>query len=60
MAKQTGDGFWKGQVTDRYQTYNERTDRWDKYDGDANFVDSKVTEGPWKSIEKRDAQKPGR
>ncbi|WP_127817691.1 hypothetical protein [Microbacterium sp. CPCC 204701] len=60
MAKKTGDGYRKGQVTDRYKVYNERTDRWDKYDGGANYVDSNVTEGPWNSIEKKEARKPPR
>lgn len=60
MAKNTGDGFRRGQVTDRYQQYNPDTDRYDKYDGDANYIDSKVAEGPYKGIEERTPKKPPR
>jgi len=60
LAKNTGEGWRKGQVTDRYQQYNERTDRYDKYDGDANYVETKGTPGPWKGVEERDPKKPPR
>ena len=38
LATNSGGGFRRGQVRDRYQQYNERTDRYDKYDGDGNHV----------------------
>lgn len=60
MAKNTGDGYRKGQVTDRYQQYNPNTDRYDKYDGEGNYVDSKTTEGRYKGVEERDPKKPPR
>ena len=60
MGKNTGEGYRRGQVRDRYQQYNERTDRYDKYDGDGNYVDSKSTPGPFKSVEEREPKKPPR
>lgn len=60
MAKNTGEGYRRGQVRDRYQQYNERTDRYDKYDGDGNLVDSKSTPGPYKGVEERVPRKPPR
>lgn len=60
LATNTGEGFRRGQVRDRYQQYNPDTDRYDKYDGDANYVDSKITEGPYKGIEERAPKKPPR
>ncbi len=60
MAKNTGEGHRRGQVTDRYQQYNERTDRYDKFDGDGNVVSSKVTPGTYKGVEERDRKKPPR
>ena len=60
LATNTGEGGRKGQITDRYQLHNETTDLWDKYNGDANYLDSKVTGGPWKGVEKREPKKPPR
>lgn len=60
LAKNTGEGYRSGQVRDRYQQYNERTDRYDKYDGDGNYVESKSTPGPFKGIEEREPKKPPR
>lgn len=60
LAKNTGEGYRKGQVTDRYQQYNELTDRYDKYDGNGNYVDSKVTPGRYKGIEERNPRKAPR
>ena len=60
MAKNTGEGWRRGQVTGRYQLRNERTDRYDKYDADGNYVNSKVTPGPWKGVEEREPKKPPR
>lgn len=41
LAKNTGDGFRKGQVKGRYQQYNPETDRHDKYDADGNYLGTK-------------------
>lgn len=59
MATNTGGGR-KGQIRNRYQLENEVTGLWDKYDSDANYLDSKLTGGPWKGVEKREARKPPR
>ena len=60
MAKTTGDNFRRGQVSDRYQQRNERTERYDKYDGAGNHVSSKSTPGPYKGVEERNPKKPPR
>jgi len=60
LAKNTGEGWRRGQVTDRYQQYNERTERYDKYDSSANHVSSKSSPGPYKGIEERQPKKPPR
>jgi hypothetical protein len=60
LAKNTGEGYRNGQVRDRYQQYNALTDRYDKYDGDGNYVDSKASPGRWKGVEERDPKKPPR
>jgi len=60
VAKNTGDGWRRGQVTDRYQQYNERTERYDKYDGSGNHVSSKSSPGPYKGVEERQPKKPPR
>jgi hypothetical protein len=60
LAKNTGEGYRRGQVRGRYQQYNERTDRYDKYDGDGNYIGSKSTPGPFKNVEEREPKKPPR
>jgi hypothetical protein len=60
LAKNTGDGYRIGQIRDRYQQYNDRTDRFDKYDGDGNYVESKTTPGTFKGVEERQPRKPPR
>lgn len=60
MATNTGDGYRKGQVRDRYQQYNDNSERYDKYDADANYVSSKSSPGPYKGIETREPKKPPR
>ena len=55
-----GEGWWKGMVKGRYQQKNEQTNRWDKYDSNANFLKSKKSPDPWKGVEKRTAKKPPR
>lgn len=60
MATNSGKGFRWGQQKDRYQTFNERTERWDKYDGKGNHVKAKKSPDPFKGVEKRAAKKPPR
>lgn len=60
MAKNTGNGHRKGQVSDRYQQHNEVTDRFDKYDGEGNYLSSKSSPGKYKGVETREPKKPPR
>jgi len=60
VAKNTGEGYRKGQQRDRYQLHNPNTDRYDKFDGDGNYLDTKATPGRWKGVEERDPKKPPR
>jgi hypothetical protein len=50
MAKNTGKGKRVGLIKDRYQKKNTRTGLWDKYDKRGNYVGTKKTGGPFKSI----------
>ncbi len=60
MAKNTGDGKRIGLIRDRFQKHNSRTGKWDKYDRGGNYVGSKKTEGPFKSIVKLVGRNPRR
>ncbi len=59
MAKNIGGGR-KGQILHRYQLWNAVTELWDKYDSNGNFMKTKKSPEPWKSVEKRLPQKPPR
>lgn len=50
MAKNTGQGKRVGLIKNRYQKKNSRTGLWDKYDKKGNYVGTKKTGGPFKSI----------
>lgn len=54
MAKNTGEGFRKGSVSDRSQTYNPKTDSWVKRDSDTGkFMDQKTSnDSPFKGVRK--------
>lgn len=54
MAKNTGEGYRKGAVKDRSQTYNPKTDLWVKRDGDTGrFIDNKTSnDSPFKGVRK--------
>lgn len=55
MAKngKTGDSHRNGQVTDRSQTYNPKTQHWVKRDTTTGrFLDGKSDEKPFKGIRK--------
>ncbi len=55
MAKNTGEGFRRGAVDDRSQTYNPRTDQWVKRDADTGrFMDVKEDGTPFKGVRKED------
>lgn len=60
MAKNTGKGHRKGQVKDRYQVFNDRTETYDKYDSDGNYMRTKADGTKWKGVEEREARKPPR
>ncbi len=54
MAKNTGEGYRKGAIKDRSQTYNPKTDSWVKRDDETGrFIDSKTSEdSPFKGVRK--------
>lgn len=56
MAKNTGDGFRKGAVRDRSQTYNPKTERYVKRDDNTGkFIDQKSEpNNPFKGVRKED------
>lgn len=60
VAKNTGKGKRVGIVKDRYQKKNSRTGLWDKYDKRGNYVGTKKTSGPFKSIIKLIGRNPRR
>lgn len=58
MAKNTGDGFRKGSVTDRTQVHNPKTGNWVKRDTNSGkFIDQKSDGTPFKGVAK---EKDGR
>lgn len=49
----TGDGHRNGQVKERSQTYNPKTDSWVKRDSDTGkFMDRKSDDKPFKGVRK--------
>jgi hypothetical protein len=55
MAKngKVGDGHRNGQVSNRSQTYNSKTDSWVKRDtGTGRFMDVKQDNSPFKGVRK--------
>lgn len=55
MAKNppTGDGHRKGQVRERSQSYNHKTDQWTKRDTNTGrFLDNKKDGAPFKGVRK--------
>jgi hypothetical protein len=44
MAKNTGDGWRRGEVRDRSQVKNPRTDSWTKRGPNGQFMDGKATD----------------
>lgn len=58
MAKNTGDGYRKGSVSDRSQTQNPKTRNWVKRDTNSGkFLDQKAGGKPFKGVAK---EKDGR
>jgi len=60
VAKNTGKGKRIGLVKDRYQKKNSRTGLWDKYNKRGDYVGTKKTGGPFKSIVKLSGRNPRR
>lgn len=53
MAKNTGNGFRRGSVDDRTQTYNPSNDTWVKRDATTGkFMDVKSDGTPFKGVAK--------
>ena len=53
MAKNTGDGFRRGEVRDRSQVLNPETKKWVKRDSDTGeFLDVKSDGEPFKGVRK--------
>lgn len=60
MARNTGSGKRRGLIRDRYQKFNPRSGRWDKYDRRGNYVGSKKSGGPFKAIVRLIGRNPRR
>ena len=54
MAKNTGEGFRRGAVDNRSQTYNPQTEQWVKRGEDGRFMDVKQDGTPFKGVRKED------
>lgn len=55
MAKNTGEGFRRGAVDDRSQTYNPKNEQWVKRDAETGrFMDVKQDGTPFKGVRKED------
>ena len=54
MAKNTGNGYRQGQVTERSQTYNPQNDSWVKRDTNTGqFIEQKNSDNtPFKGVRK--------
>jgi hypothetical protein len=53
MAKNTGEGYRRGEVRDRFQTYNPVTDQWAKHDAETGkIMDVKQDGTPFKGVRK--------
>lgn len=53
MAKNTGEGFRKGSVTDRTQVHNPKTETWVKRDTNSGkFIEQKSDGTPFKGVAK--------
>lgn len=53
MAKNTGEGYRKGEVKGRSQTHNPETDTWTKRDTESGeFMDVKKDGQPFKGVRK--------
>lgn len=60
MAKNTGKGWRKGLIRDRYQKRNSVTGLWDKYNKRGDYMGTKRSGGPFKSIVRLFGRNPRR
>lgn len=60
MAKngKVGDGHRNGQVSNRSQTYNSKTDSWVKRNPNGQFMDVKQDHTPFKGVRKEKGERP--
>ncbi len=57
MAKNTGEGYRRGEVKSRSQTFNPTTDTWTKRDKETGeFMDGKVDGEPFKGVRKEKSE----
>ena len=53
MAKNTNEGYRKGEVKDRSQSENPKTEEWTKRDTETGkFIDQKADKKPFKGVRK--------
>jgi len=53
VARNTGEGYRRGEVRDRFQTYNPVTDQWAKHDAETGkIMDVKRDGTPFKGVRK--------
>jgi hypothetical protein len=53
VAKNTGEGYRRGEVKDRSQVHNPKTDTWTKRDSETGqFMDGKEGGEPFKGVRK--------
>ncbi|MHA7191067.1 hypothetical protein ACX80N_12335 [Arthrobacter sp. MDT2-16] len=60
VAKNTGRGTRVGLIKDRYQKQNTKSGLWEKYDKKGNYVGTKKTGDPFKSIVRLIGRNPKR
>lgn len=60
MARNTGSGWRIGLIRNRFQKHNPLSGLWDKFDKAGNYVGTKKTGGPFKSIVKLIGRNPRR
>jgi hypothetical protein len=60
VAKNTGEGKRIGLIRKRFQKFNPLTGLFDKYDSRGNYVGTKKTGGPFKSVIKLAGRNPRR
>lgn len=60
MARNTGNGRRIGLIHNRFQKFNPQTGLFDKYDRRGNYVGTKKSGGPFKSVIRLAGRNPRR